>query len=142
MDAATQANEKTGARGLWKRRLIVVLGAVLAAVVVYLIASAVTGGLKTPAMGSQASASLNVGFVIFVSGFTSLVGWGLLALLEKITAKGGLIWTVVASVVLLLSLGGPMSGTGITTGNRVSLALMHLAVGAVLIPFLPRGKRA
>lgn len=42
-----------------------------------------------------------------------------------------------AVLVALLSLGGPLSSIALTTvGNGLSLALMHLAVGAVLIPVL------
>jgi hypothetical protein len=38
----------------------------------------------------------------------------------------------------VLSLGTPLSGTGITAANRAVLVLMHLAVGGVLIPALYR----
>ncbi len=36
-------------------------------------------------------------------------------------------------IALALSLGTPLSGTGITAANRIALLLMHLTVGAVLI---------
>jgi hypothetical protein len=43
----------------------------------------------------------------------------------------------VAIVVVLLSLGGPLT-SGTTAAAKVTLALMHLAVAAVLIPVLRR----
>jgi hypothetical protein len=42
---------------------------------------------------------------------------------------------------LILSLGGPLSGEGIGTANKLALVSMHLAAGAVLIPFLFRSAR-
>lgn len=140
MTASTEAGTGTAARGRWWRRLLVVAGAVLAALVVYLIAELVTdGGVQTPAMEStdQESMTLNPGGVVLASGFVSLVGWALLAVLERLTRKGRLIWTIVAVVVFLLSLSAPFSGTGTTTGDRVWLLLMHVVVAAVLILLLP-----
>jgi hypothetical protein len=66
----------------------------------------------------------------------SLLGWALLALLERRTDLARAIWTGVALVVVLLSLGAPLTG-GITTAAAVTLTLMHLAVAAVLITVLP-----
>ena len=143
----TESAEGTRTTGRWQRRLAVVVGAVVAAVLVYLVATLAFGQeLSAPAMEGQEQMDINIGSVILASAFTSLLGWGLLALLEKFTAKGRMIWTIIAVVVLLLSLGGPFSGSDVSTGNRVSLLLMHLAVAAVLIPLLPgawaRGKSA
>jgi hypothetical protein len=76
--------------------------------------------------------------VTVTSGVASLAAWGLLALLERLTAHPRTLWTAIAVLALLISLGGPLSGTGITSANRVALALMHLSVAAVLIPLLPR----
>ena len=59
---------------------------------------------------------------------------GSLGLLRANPAPG----TVAAVVALRGSLGGPLSGSGITAANRAVLVLPHLAVGAVLIPALRR----
>jgi hypothetical protein len=67
----------------------------------------------------------------------ALAGWGLLALLERFTARPRTIWTAIAVLVGLLSLAGPLSTLASTTAaNALALALMHLAVAAVLIPIL------
>jgi len=136
MTTPTPASESstTGIRRL--PRIAVVAGAVLAALVVFGVASIFTT-VRTPAVSGQEAQDLNVVFVILMSAVPALLGWGLLALLEKFTPKGQVIWRVIATAVLLLSLTGPFSGTGIATASRLWLAAMHIAVGAVLIALLP-----
>jgi hypothetical protein len=121
-------------------RIAIVGIAVVAALVVFAVASLLTT-VRTPAMNGMPVQSLNAGFVVAVSAVASLLGWGLLALLEKLSASGRTIWRVITVVVLALSLGGPFSGSGITTGNRLWLAAMHVAVGLVLIALLPGAGR-
>ena len=94
--------------------------------------------LRTPAMGSQPAAELGVIAIVGASLFASLAGLGLLVALERFIARPRAIWTTVAVVVFLLSLGGPLSGNGIGTANRVTLMLIHLSVAAALIPLLSR----
>jgi hypothetical protein len=126
------------AAGGWKRRLAVVASAVVVAVVVYLVARLVLAdGLRAPEMDDRASMEVTIGAVIVASALASLLGWGLLALLERFTARAVTIWRVVAVVVALLSLSAPLTGAGISTGNRIGLLLLHVAVAAVLIPLLP-----
>lgn len=67
-----------------------------------------------------------------------LAGWGLLALLERVAARARDLWAVIAVVVLIGSLGGPLSGTGVTTANRWALVGLHLVVGVVLVRLLYR----
>jgi hypothetical protein len=127
------------ARGtLWQRRAVVVLAAVAAAVVVWVVAQAFDINLRSPSSGSRGGDSIGIGPVLMVSAFASLVGWGLLALLERLTPRAGTVWTVVAGVVFLLSLGGPWSGDGVDTGVRLTLTTMHVVVAAILITQLPR----
>jgi hypothetical protein len=57
--------------------------------------------------------------------------------LERFSARPRTIWTAIAVLVGLLSLTGPLSTIASTTvANGLSLALMHLAVAAALIPSL------
>ncbi|TDD66380.1 hypothetical protein E1262_22315 [Jiangella aurantiaca] len=65
----------------------------------------------------------------------SLAGWGLLILLWRRTGDARRTWTGIALAVLLLSLGGPLTADA-PAETRVYLTLMHVAVGAVLIPGL------
>jgi Family of unknown function (DUF6069) len=128
------------ARGRRQLRLLVAAAAVLAAEAVWGLAELGFGlDLRAPAVGgSSQPADIGPLAVAVASGAAALVAWGLLALLERLTGRARNLWTVTAVVVLLASLGGPLSGTGITTANRAVLVGLHLAVGAVLIPALRR----
>lgn len=77
-----------------------------------------------------------LGAVVLTSLCASLVGWALLAVLERLTRAARTAWTAIALSVLVISYGGPLLGTGIPTGSRITLALMHTTVAAVLIAVL------
>jgi hypothetical protein len=137
--AANTAGRADAASSRRKARLLAVMAAVLGAVAVWTVAKVGFGvELYQPGKGSEPPVELGVGSVIFSSAIASLAGWALLAGLERFTAKARTVWAVVAGVVLIGSLGGPLSGEGLTSANRLSLVAMHLVVGAVLIPLLYR----
>ncbi|GAA1434262.1 hypothetical protein GCM10009601_58410 [Streptomyces thermospinosisporus] len=124
-----------------KRRLGVTALAVLAPVLVWVIADPLVG--QTLRI-TDSEETLDVGAVpvAFVALVASLLGWGLLALLERFVAqRARTIWTVVAGAVLLLSF-LPLTGGGMDGGTRFSLAVMHLAVAAVLMTGLVGGSSA
>lgn len=139
---APGATAKAGSGSRRKARMLTVAAAVVAAVIIWAIADLAGMHIHQPGFGSRAATSLNAGFVIGVSLIVSLAAWALLAILEHATARARAIWTTVAVVVLLISLGGPLSGHGVSTGNRLVLALIHVVVGAILITGLPRAGRA
>jgi hypothetical protein len=123
----------------WRARALAVIAAVLAALAVWLVTDPLLGvELAAPTRpGSQELLSITPGLVAATSLAAALAGWGLLALLERFTARPRTSWTVIAVGVGLLSLAGPLSTIASTTvANAGSLALMHLAVAAVLIPGL------
>jgi hypothetical protein len=123
----------------WRARALAVIAAVLAALAVWLVTDPLLGvDLAAPTRpGSQQLLSITPGLVAATSLAAALAGWGLLALLERFTARPRTSWTVIAVGVGLLSLAGPLSTIASTTvANAGSLALMHLAVAAVLIPGL------
>ena len=71
--------------------------------------------------------------VIFTAIF-GLLGWGLLAVLERFTGRrASAIWTGVAIAVALLSI-VPIFLEGASTATRVALTVLHLAVAVVLVP--------
>jgi hypothetical protein len=120
-------------------------GAVAAAVAVttalWVFAEPVLGyDLRGPAQGGRgATHDVNAVVVVVASLAASLAGWALLAVVERfIPRHARRIWTTVAVLVLVLSLGGPSSGAGISAANMVWLAAMHLTVGATLIPLMSR----
>ncbi|WP_018219914.1 DUF6069 family protein [Salinispora pacifica] len=80
--------------------------------------------------------AVSLGAVVLTSLCASLVGWALRAVLERLTRAARTAWTAIALSVLVISYGGPLLGTGIPTGSRITLALMHTTVAAVLIAVL------
>jgi hypothetical protein len=74
--------------------------------------------------------------VVLTGLVAGLAAWGLLAVLERTVRRPARTFRIVALVVLVLSLTGPVSG-GVGTGSRLALLGMHLTVGAALIIGLP-----
>lgn len=115
-------------------RLGVVIVSIAVALALWVVIDPILGvDLRSPATGSRTSDEVTVAHVLFASGLAALLGWGSLALLERVAGRARRIWAAVATLVLILSLAGPLSGSGISAGNRTSLVVMHLAVGAILI---------
>lgn len=111
-------------------------GAVVAAVIVWAIAGPLLGVDLQVTPGAGEPQRVGPGSVIIASAVASLAGWGSLALLERLSPRGRQAWTFVAVIALVGSLAGPLAG--VTTAVTVSLAAMHLAVGAVIISALTK----
>jgi hypothetical protein len=120
-----------------RARALSVGGAVAAAVAVWVVAVPLLGLHLIIRFGNGSPETVGIDFVIGASLIGSLLGWGLLALLETRTTRARRIWTVLAIAVLLVSLSLPLSA-GVTAPTKAALALMHMAVAAVLIPTLRR----
>ncbi|APY84592.1 DUF6069 family protein [Streptomyces alfalfae] len=117
------------------RRSAVAALSVLSPVLVWLVADPLVGHRLRIADGEQ---TLDIGAapVAVVALLASLAGWGLLAALERFgVRRARAIWTGVAGAALVVSF-LPLTGDGMDGGTRISLALMHLAVAAALIPGL------
>ena len=114
-----------------------VLAATAAAVAIWVVAT-VAGAQLTVSFGAgQPIQKITVINVVVAALVGSLAGWGLLALLRRFTTNARAIWTVIAILFALLSLGGPLS-TISSVGTKVSLVAMHLAVATVTIVGLRR----
>jgi hypothetical protein len=114
-----------------------VLGATAAAVAIWAVATAAGAELTVSFGSGQPIQNVTVVNVIVAALVGSLAGWGLLALLRRFTVNARAIWTVIAIVFALFSLGGPLS-TIASTGTKVALVAMHLAVATVVIVLLRR----
>lgn len=131
---------RTGSRR--RTRVMAVAGAALAALAVWAIADPVAGVDLTVRQGPDATPQeVGPAAIVLVSVLAGLAAWGLLAVLERLRSGARRTWTVLAVVVLVLSLTGPVTA-GTTTTSKVALAGMHLAVAAVLVPLLARSTRA
>lgn len=107
-----------------------------AALVGVIVEAGVGYDLWTPAMGGSPGMDIGAGAVLISSGVAGLAAWGSLAALERWSPRPRLIWTIVATLVFLISLGGPLSGEGIDTANRAALVALHTVVAMGLIPGL------
>ena len=109
----------------------------MAAVLAWLVAVPIVG-IDLLVRPGGAAQQVGLGSVVTVSLLASLLGWGLLALLERLVPRRAMTaWTVVAVVVLMLSLTGPLTAAA-NAAVAIALVLMHLVVGAVLIMGLRR----
>ncbi|MEU5398039.1 DUF6069 family protein [Streptomyces sp. NPDC005963] len=118
-----------------RRRLAVTGLAALAPVLVWLAADPILGHRLGIVDGEQ-TLDIGVTSVVLAAFLAVLAGWGLLALLERLwSRRARAIWTGLAMTVLAVSF-LPLTGDGMDAGTRTTLALMHLAVAAVLIPGL------
>lgn len=89
----------------------------------------------------QGDATQHIGpvAVVVAALIAGLAAWGLLALLERTVRRPARTFQIIALIVLVLSLAGPL-GNGVGTSSRLVLLGMHLTVGAALILGLP-GRR-
>jgi hypothetical protein len=135
--ATTTIRYGARANRVTRTRALSVAGAVLAAVAVWAVAVPLSGTHLLIRFGSGAAQSVGIDYVIGASLAASLAGWGLLALLERRTARARRIWTGIAFVVVVLSLSLPLTA-GTTISSKMALALMHVAVASVVIPVMRR----
>ena len=123
-----------------RTRILGVAGAVIAAVAVWAIAVPLLGVQLLVKFGASAPQSVGIGFVLGASVIGSLAGWGLLVVLERRTAQARSIWTAITVLAVLASFSLPLFA-GVSTSTKVTLAVMHVAVAAVLIPAMRRVSR-
>lgn len=116
------------------RAALAVGGATAAAVVPWIAAQAAGVELEVET-ALLAPMAIGLPLVVTTALAVSLAGWGALALLQRRTGNARRVWTAVAVAILLLSL-PPLLTVEAAAETRLYLALMHLAVGAVLIPGL------
>ena len=126
----TTTDRKTRVR----RRLTTVITAVAGAGVVWTVGTALLShDLVVPQSGGREPLTVTLPMVLFVSALAALLGWGTLAVLERANRRGTQIWVGLAAAVLLVSF-APLAAPDLATGTRIVLGLLHLVVGATLIP--------
>jgi len=98
----------------------------------YLVARYVGGvHLHSPGFSTmQHPAAVPAGFAVAIALVAALAGWGLVEALERRTAHPRRTWLITAPVVLLVSLGGPLSGHGVSAGGPLALVRLRLTVAA------------
>ncbi|MEU8200719.1 DUF6069 family protein [Streptosporangium sp. NPDC049046] len=112
-------------------------GAVLATALLWAVAQILGIDLRVDPRNGQPPGVISLPFAATLTLALSLLGWGTRALLNRLTRRASVIWAVIAVLVLLVSF-LPLFAVEATGGTKAILALMHLAVGAVLIPVFGR----
>ncbi|MGW7686188.1 DUF6069 family protein [Kribbella sp. NPDC054772] len=120
-----------GARRAAGRSRLAVVGVTAAAAVAGWAVLAPLAGLTLTARQGGVQ-HIGVVAVLLSSVAVGFAGWGLLAILERRTPRARDIWTVIATIVCLTSLGSPLDN-GIGLGAKLGLASLHLIVGATVI---------
>ena len=122
--------KKKATRVNGRSRLAVVGVTVVAALAGWALLAQVAGIELRAKQGS--TVEVGAGSVFFAAAAMAFAGWGLLALLERKTVNARKVWTVVAVIACVTSLGSPLT-SGIGAGAKLGLAALHLLVGATTI---------
>ncbi|MDR7274126.1 DUF6069 family protein [Catenuloplanes atrovinosus] len=114
-----------------RTRLIAVAAAVLGPALLWLAVAGIGGHPLTVSSPDGRTIDVPLPTVMLFALVFSLLGWGFLALLERLLPRrAAVIWAIVATLVLLVSF-APLAGE-MDTGTRVTLGVMHVLVAAAL----------
>jgi hypothetical protein len=123
-----------------RARALCAAGGALAAALAWIVEVPLLGIHLNFRFGTGHIQTIAVGQVIGVTVAASLLGWLLLALLERRTARSRLLWTTIALAALAVSLALPLA-VATTTSAAVGLIVMHLIVGTAVIPAMAHTAR-
>ena len=124
-----------------RARALCAVGGVLAAALAWIVEVPLLGIHLNFRFGAGHIQTIAIGQVIGVTVAASLLGWLLLALLERRTPHARLFWATIALASLAASLALPLT-VATTSSAAVGLIVMHLTVGAVVIPAMAHTARA
>jgi Family of unknown function (DUF6069) len=124
-----------------RARALCTAGGALAAALAWIVEVPVLGLHLNVRFGAGHTQTIAIGQVIGVTVAASLLGWLLLTLLERRTPGARLRWTTIALAALAASLALPLAAAT-TTSAVAGLVVMHLTVGAVVIPAMAHTARA
>jgi Family of unknown function (DUF6069) len=132
MTTATVAPSRLRIRG---RRLLVVVGTALAALLVWGVVTTITGDITVRQPGASADTTVTGGAVVATALLAGFVSWVLLAVFERFAGPAHRIWRFTGAIVLVSSTVGPLAGTDATA--TLTLIALHLVVGGMLLVALP-----
>jgi hypothetical protein len=124
-----------------RARALCAAGGALSAVLAWIVEVPVLGIHLNFRFGAGHVQTIAVGEVIGVTVAASLLGWLLLALLERRTSHARLLWTTTALALLAASLALPLAAAT-TTSAVAGLIVLHVTVGAAVIPAMAHTARA
>jgi hypothetical protein len=124
-----------------RARALCVAGGALAAALAWIVEVPLLGIHLTVRFGAGHIQTIAVGQILGVTVAASLLGWLLLALLERRTPHARPLWTTTALAALAASLALPLAAAT-TTSATAGLIVLHLTVGAAVIPAMAHTARA
>jgi heme A synthase len=143
--ATSTAVSQRPVRAVSRRRVraTAVVTAVLVNSVLYLGARALGTDFQITDPGKTEAHQFVLPEIALFTAFFALLGWGSLAVLERVTRRAKAVWTMLAGTVLVLSF-VPIGIEQATPATRAMLAVIHIAVAVALVPMLrtparPRG---
>jgi hypothetical protein len=124
-----------------RARALCAAGGSLSAVLAWIVEVPVLGIHLNFRFGAGHVQTIAVGEVIGVTVAASLLGWLLLTLLERRTSHARLLWSTTALALLAASLALPLAAAT-TTSAVAGLIVLHVTVGAAVIPAMAHTARA
>jgi hypothetical protein len=122
-------------------RALCVAGGALAAALAWIVEVSLLGIHLNVRFGTGHIQTIPAGQVIGAAVAASVLGWLLLTLLERRARHARLLWTTIALMALAASLALPLAAAT-TTSAAAGLIVMHLTVGAAVIPAMAHTARA
>ncbi len=114
---------------------------VIAAVInliIFFIGRALVGGIDVDMNRTGTFVAMPFFLPIVASLLPLLVAGVGLWIARRFIPRGNLVFMIGATILVLFSLAGPLSGQIATTSAAMVLLLMHLVVGAVMLGYLAR----
>ena len=131
----TNQTERIDLGRLWWASLLAGLGAAVANVVVYLIASA-AGAIPQTVLIPGMNMPITVVPVILNSFVPAILAGALLALLNRFARRPVRIFRIIAVVLLLLSFVNPFTIPGAPMAMILTLNFMHVVAAAIIVGVL------
>ena len=122
-------------------RALCAVGGALAAALAWIVEVPLLGIHLNFRFGAGPIQAIPIGQAIGITVAAALLGWLLLALLERRTPRARLLWTTIALAALAASLALPLAAAT-TTSAVTGLIVMHVTVGAIVIPAMAHTARA
>ena len=137
MTAATATGTATtttaGSRRLVRAACVAAAGLANGAV----FAACRAGGVEFTTTDATGEHPFPLSGIVLISVVFGLLGWATLAGLERWTRRPVLIWSVLATAVVLLSM-VPIALIDASAGTKAALAVIHVVVALALLPMLRR----
>jgi hypothetical protein len=115
-----------------RARALAAAAAAAAAAIAWAVEVPLLGVRLTVRFGAMAPQTVVAGQVAGAALVAGLLGWLLLAALDRRAARARAVWTATALLVLAVSLALPLAAAT-TTSAAVGLIVLHLVTGAVVV---------